>query len=149
MPSLCNMISLSALCWNHCQLQVSTIQCGSHILWLRPTLDSTFNFPLDSSLDSRLDSNWSLVPHWNFDTWKWFLLFGYFNGVWAMAILGLVKCYSHNLGPRVALSTHAIYLPSLILPKSLVLPNKEYTKLISLLSKHNSLKMLILHLSPS
>ena len=68
--------------------------------------------------------------------------------VCVMAILGLVRCYSSNLGPRVALSTHAIYLPCLILPKYIILPNEEQAKLISLFSKYDSMKMLTSHLSP-
>ena len=41
--------------------------CGSHILCLWFTLDSTFDSTLDSTFDSTLDSTWTLVPHWNLE----------------------------------------------------------------------------------
>ena len=65
-----------------------------------------------------LDSALTLGTHCNLDTWMNdpFCL-DIFNAVSVKAIPGLVKCYWCNLGPGVALSTHTIYLPCLILPK--------------------------------
>ena len=113
--------------------------CSTHILCLWPTLDSIF----DSTFDSTLDSTWTLVPHCNLETWKWFDLIGYFNGV----------C-NGNAGPSEMLfkqpraqscSEHSCYLFAMFdFTKIFNLAKLEHAKLMSLLSKYNSTKMLTL-----